>query len=1072
MNPIYCYSHSTPLTLLAVVDDYESFSFQRSHSGIGTWQLVLDASTLNAQRIAGMNYIAAGAGVAGLVKKVNSKNEEGKSLLTITGVELKGITANRIIMPPVDNAYLTLAGTPEYIMKELLRTQIVAAAADRLISNTSIAAYTAINSNITKTYRFQSLAESIVELASTYSIGWYADIENGAIVFHIYNGVNRTAAQSTNDKLIVSYERDTLGSSDYTKNHYVPATALVAGQGEGVDRELVFVGDDKTGLDRVEIYVDARDIADVELLDDRGAEKLAEYSSGDVYSLTLGQQMINMYKVNYNLGDIGTIYDEYLPSGSKDFYLTDIEEVYEEDDFRINATFGYDKQTLSYAIQRSQVSLKAITAVEGGGIVGPTGATGPAGPQGETGPAGPQGLQGIQGIQGPQGEDGPQGPQGLQGEIGPIGPEGPQGIQGIQGEDGPQGLQGIQGEDGPQGLQGIQGIQGIQGDDGPEGPEGPQGPQGPQGDAFEYADFTSEQLAALTGPQGPEGPEGPEGPQGPQGEQGLIGPSGAVLELYVDNLLKNTDGNAGEQYWDIASASGTPAIRWAYTQNRPYIYVTELSAVGTIVNRSILASDLQPNSNYTVSFLIDKASIGNVRVVNIANNTIVPINFGSSFTSSVTKRYGVYVMYYYKITATSASSINYSSGDYALEITTANTTPTQLTQLKLEKSDIASGWVLSTRDDVNQPIRIGGDNLIPNSICKNDTTFWSAEGGSVSRNTTIFGEPGVTLYATTQPAYFRNTGLTTHTFKDDNFYTISFWKRYDYQDVEVSVIETTTGDTVLNFGVVQSKQVYSEWYYYEATAICAKDSTSSTLLIKTNTLNHNQFGKFLLQMGTKTTGWFPAARDLESEYSSITHDHDSDYADIAHDHDLDYADIAHNHDLDYADILHNHDLEYADIAHDHDEDYLGITAQAADSGKLGNKTLAQVIADAVAEAKLAAHPPGSLYWSEVSTNPATVFGGGTWERVKDKFILAAGDVYAAAATGGEAEHTLTIDEIPPHKHALNINASGSSSSWGIVGATKLTAMNYITSYQQDAGGGEAHNNMPPYEAFYCWKRLT
>lgn len=82
-------------------------------------------------------------------------------------------------------------------------------------------------------------------------------------------------------------------------------------------------------------------------------------------------------------------------------------------------------------------------------------------------------------------------------------------------------------------------------------------------------------------------------------------------------------------------------------------------------------------------------------------------------------------------------------------------------------------------------------------------------------------------------------------------------------------------------------------------------------------------------------------------------------------------------------------------------------------------TLAEVIsravAQATAQAKLEAHPVGSLYWSAEPDDPAGLFGG-IWERVKDRFILAAGDDYAAGAEGGEAMHTLTLAESPAHTH--------------------------------------------------------
>ena len=65
-----------------------------------------------------------------------------------------------------------------------------------------------------------------------------------------------------------------------------------------------------------------------------------------------------------------------------------------------------------------------------------------------------------------------------------------------------------------------------------------------------------------------------------------------------------------------------------------------------------------------------------------------------------------------------------------------------------------------------------------------------------------------------------------------------------------------------------------------------------------------------------------------------------------------------------------------------------------------------------------AFPIGSIYLSVNSTSPASLFGG-TWEKIKDKFLLASGDTYSAGATGGEATHTLTIEEMPSHSHVEN-----------------------------------------------------
>lgn len=147
--------------------------------------------------------------------------------------------------------------------------------------------------------------------------------------------------------------------------------------------------------------------------------------------------------------------------------------------------------------------------------------------------------------------------------------------------------------------------------------------------------------------------------------------------------------------------------------------------------------------------------------------------------------------------------------------------------------------------------------------------------------------------------------------------------------------------------------------------------------------------------------------------------------------------------------------------------------------------IAQVSADIssrIAAAKLEMFPVGSIYMSINSTDPAS-FIGGTWQRLEDRFLLAAGSTYSAGSTGGEAAHTLTTAEMPKHKHdglywqsiaaanqigLNNDNSTGYQLTWtGNRGPN--TNHKLITA---EAGSDTAHNNMPPYLAVYMWKRTA
>ena len=124
---------------------------------------------------------------------------------------------------------------------------------------------------------------------------------------------------------------------------------------------------------------------------------------------------------------------------------------------------------------------------------------------------------------------------------------------------------------------------------------------------------------------------------------------------------------------------------------------------------------------------------------------------------------------------------------------------------------------------------------------------------------------------------------------------------------------------------------------------------------------------------------------------------------------------------------------------------------------------------------LRAYPVGSIYLSVSETSPASLFGG-TWERIEDRFLLASGSTYTAGDTGGEATHTLTINEIPSHTHIINASYANPGSATSVNG--KLLAghdeNNWLWEHAStgSAGWDAAHNNMPPYLAVYMWKRVA
>lgn len=81
--------------------------------------------------------------------------------------------------------------------------------------------------------------------------------------------------------------------------------------------------------------------------------------------------------------------------------------------------------------------------------------------------------------------------------------------------------------------------------------------------------------------------------------------------------------------------------------------------------------------------------------------------------------------------------------------------------------------------------------------------------------------------------------------------------------------------------------------------------------------------------------------------------------------------------------------------------------------------------------------------------------------LRDRFVIGAGNIYSVGATGGEAQHTLTVEEMPSHNHQEYGTGIITGNHIYRGGGGQLGLSDDSTGY---TGGGAAHNNLPPYYA--------
>lgn len=160
-----------------------------------------------------------------------------------------------------------------------------------------------------------------------------------------------------------------------------------------------------------------------------------------------------------------------------------------------------------------------------------------------------------------------------------------------------------------------------------------------------------------------------------------------------------------------------------------------------------------------------------------------------------------------------------------------------------------------------------------------------------------------------------------------------------------------------------------------------------------------------------------------------------------------------------------------------------VTAATASSDTNTNQvaTTAFVTA-AITAVKAALYPVGSIYTNaEVSTNPATLLGFGTWAAYAEGRVpvgkASSGTFDTLNATGGAETHTLSTSELPAHNHTASGAGSSTDSgngnySSGGVSLYNNTSLTWNNITVANTGGGGAHNNLQPYIVVYMWKRTA
>jgi hypothetical protein len=290
----------------------------------------------------------------------------GQELLEIKGKFLTSYLRRRI-----NWGQLIFNGKTEELMRKLVNDNCISPT-DRALPNLILGSLKNFDDTIQYQDSYGNILSCLESISNTSNLGFKntLDMENQKIIFNVYKGIDRTVNNGAIAPCIFSRDFENILEQEYfdSINNY-KNTALIAGTGEGADRKLTAI-EQGQGLNRYELYVDARDLQstkqvektdedgnktteDVPMSDNeyipmllqRGKEKLAECYEVQTFDSKINTQGNNIYKKDFDLGDIVTIVDKKWGI-QVDTRITEVEEVYEGGKVEINPTFGNNIPTI------------------------------------------------------------------------------------------------------------------------------------------------------------------------------------------------------------------------------------------------------------------------------------------------------------------------------------------------------------------------------------------------------------------------------------------------------------------------------------------------------------------------------------------------------------------------------------------------------------------------------------------------------------------------------------------------------------------------------------------------------
>lgn len=323
------YLLDTEFSRTKLIDEYISLIWTNRYAEAGDFELYVAATVDNVSIFkTGMYLSNTLSEHLMIIETIEIKSDiEEVAKLLVTGRSLESLLARRIVW----NQTVFKNKNIQDIIFELLKDSIISPVnASRKIDNFIFERLesTQINSiRLDKQYTGDNVYTVIHELCEQYGLGFKLIRVNNQFRFGLYMGKDHTHGM---DSFVTFSPRfDNLISSNVIMSIRDNVNiACVAGEGEGASRKIISAGTETSGIERMELFVDARSVSSKtendtvispeqynSILIQKGMEELNVHQSKTTIESEVDYNGIFKYKKDFDVGDIVNVSNEFGYSG-------------------------------------------------------------------------------------------------------------------------------------------------------------------------------------------------------------------------------------------------------------------------------------------------------------------------------------------------------------------------------------------------------------------------------------------------------------------------------------------------------------------------------------------------------------------------------------------------------------------------------------------------------------------------------------------------------------------------------------------------------------------------------------